>query len=310
MTQPTKYILGLDIGGTHLRLGLVDEANQLSAFEMLSTRDTFKQGCDPMQTLEECIRSYCKRNMGGSMPVAVSIGFPSTINRTRTIVLQTPNISCIPDHFEVVSHLETSLGIPVYINRDVNNLFLYDINDHNVADCECVCGIYFGTGVGNAVMINGKLLLGKNGVAAELGHIPVHGNQEVCSCGNTGCMESVISGVALERMQQTTFPDTPIDQLFTKHIKHPALKDFLEGMAQVVATEINLFDPDCMILGGGLLQMADFPYDLFEVEIHRFARKPYPEKNLDIRYSHPQQDNGIVGAAIYARNRMADAKYI
>lgn len=88
------------------------------------------------------------------------------------------------------------------------------------------------------------------------------------------------------------------------------MKEFLTGMAQTVAAEANLFDPDCLIIGGGLLQMRDFPRELFEKGVHRFARKPYPEKTLDIRYSRPNQENGVVGAAIYAQKRMQDLNYL
>ena len=64
------------------------------------------------------------------------------------------------------------------------------------------------------------------------------------------------------------------------------------GMAQVVALEINLFDPDCMVLGGGLLQMEGFPCKQLEALVHRYARKPYPERDLRLRYSRPNQENG------------------
>ena len=81
-------------------------------------------------------------------------------------------------------------------------------------------------------------------------------------------------------------------------------------MAETVATEVNLFDPDCVILGGGLLQMTGFPRAALERAVHEYARKPYPEQNLDIRYSRPNQRNGVIGAAIYAYKRMADPAYL
>lgn len=310
MNGSEAYVLGIDIGGTNMRFGLVDAAHRLTAFERLGTRDTFLDDCDPAEKLAECIRAYCGRNLGGELPRAVSIGFPSTINRARTVVVQTPNIACIPDDFAVVGALEAELGIPVFINRDVNYLLLFDLEDLEVTAQDCVAGIYFGTGIGNAVMVDGKILLGHNGVAAELGHLPVYGNKRVCMCGNVSCMETVVSGIALERIQAQHFPGTPINQLFARHMDSCVMRDFLEGMAQTVAAEVNLFDPDCMILGGGLLQMEGFPRGALEEAIHRYARKPYPERTLDIRYSRPNQANGPVGAAIYAEKRLADPSYL
>ncbi len=293
-----------------MRFGLVDPENHIEAFERTSTRDTFSCRCDPAEKLGNFIRDYCVRSFRGKIPEAVSIGFPSTINRARTVVVQTPNIPCIPDNFHVVETLEKDLGIPVFINRDVNNLLLFDLEDLGIQARECVAAIYFGTGIGNAVMVDGKILLGRNGVAAELGHLPVYGNQRRCMCGNTSCLETVVSGIALERIQRESFPETPIPFLFRQHADAPEIRAFVEGMGQTVAAEVNLFDPDCMILGGGLLQMHGFPEEALQEAVHRYARKPYPERTLDLRYSRPNQANGAVGAAIYARRRIADPGYL
>lgn len=310
MNVNKDLVLGIDIGGTNMRLGLVDAENGIQAFTRKNTRDTFEEGCDPAEKLERCILSYCTQNLGEEMPSAISIGFPSTINRMRTVVVQTPNIPSIPDNFRVVEILQKALGVPVFINRDVNNLLLFDLDDLGVTSSDCVAGIYFGTGIGNALIVGGKLLLGHNGVAAELGHLPVYGNTRVCMCGNVSCLETLVSGIALERIQAEHFPDTPINCLFRQYPDAPEIRSFVEGMGQTVAAEVNLFDPDCMILGGGLLQMPGFPKKELERAVHRYSRKPYPERTLDLRYSRSNQANGTIGAAIYARKRMANPQYL
>ena len=310
MTTLQRPVLGIDIGGTNMRFALVDGVLGLEAYEQLGTQTVFCGGAPPTEKLAEHIRAYCARHLAGAMPSAVSIGFPSTINRARTVVVQTPNIAGIPDDYAVVQELGGALGLPVYINRDVNNLLLFDVEDLGLTGCGCITGIYFGTGIGNAVMVDGKLLLGHNGAAAELGHLPVYGNRRICKCGNPSCLETVVSGIALEAIQAEYFPHTPIKQLFARRMDAPVMQAFLEGMAQVVAIEVNLFDPDCMVLGGGLLQMEGFPRAQLEALVHRYARKPYPERNLRLCYSRPNQQNGPVGAAIYARKRMADAQYL
>lgn len=310
MTKLQQPVLGIDIGGTNIRFGLVDSSLCLKAYERISTHDVFPDNAQPTEKLAEHIRDYCTRHLAGAMPSAVSIGFPSIINRARTVVVETPNIACIPDNYAVVQELGDALGLPVFINRDVNNLLLFDVENLGLKECSCVTGIYFGTGIGNAVIIDGKLLLGHNGVAAELGHVPVYGNRRICTCGNPGCMETIVSGLVLEGIQAEHFPETPIKQLFAKHMDAPVMQDFLEGMAQVVALELNLFDPDCMVLGGGLLEMPGFPRESMEALIHCYTRKPYPDKTLRLCYSRPEQSNGSVGAAIYAYKRMADAQYL
>ena len=71
-------------------------------------------------------------------------------------------------------------------------------------------------------------------------------------------------------------------------------------MAQAAAAEENLFDPDCLVIGGGLVLMKDFPKEEFERAVHHFTRKPYPETEIEIRYARPNQNNGVIGAGIYA----------
>lgn len=296
----SAYVLGIDIGGTNFRFGLVDEDNQLRDYEQVETQQVFGGDKEALDCLESSVREYCGKHLQGKMPGAVSIGFPSTINRERTVVLQTPNIDAIPDHFSVVERLGERLGIPVFINRDVNNLLHFDLYDQHIEHYGTVCGIYFGTGIGNAVMVDGKILIGAHGVASELGHLPVYGNTRICACGNESCLETLISGVALKKMQEEKFPETPIGDLFAEHAGAPELKQFVRGMAQAAAAEENLFDPDCLVIGGGLVLMKDFPREEFERAVHHFTRKPFPETEIEIRYARPNQNNGVIGAGIYA----------
>ena len=296
----SAYVLGIDIGGTNFRFGLVDEDNQLRDYEQVETQQVFGGDKEALDCLETAVREYCVKHLQERMPGAVSIGFPSTINRERTVVLQTPNIDAIPDHFPVVERLRERLGIPVFINRDVNNLLHFDLYDQHIESYGTVCGIYFGTGIGNAVMVDGKILIGAHGVASELGHLPVYGNTRICACGNESCLETLISGVALKKLQEEKFPETPISDLFTEHAGAPELRQFVRGMAQAAAAEENLFDPDCLVIGGGLVLMKDFPKEEFERAVHHFTRKPYPETEIEIRYARPNQNNGVIGAGIYA----------
>ena len=299
----------MDIGGTNLRMGLVDRDNRLFDFTRLHSQEVFAENCDPTKALQDCIETYLASN-GGAKPIAVSIGFPATVDRLRKTVLQTPNIPFFPDNYPVADSLSPKLGAPVFITRDVNGLLLYDLCELPQKDLNCVTGIYFGTGVGNAILLNGRLLLGKNGVAAELGHIPLGRDKKTCGCGNWGCLETEVSGMALESLRCSHFPKTGISDIFTHHGETEPLRDFVSRMAQVVALEVNIFDPDCVVLGGGLLQMASFPREYFESEIFLYARKPYPAESLELFYSKPAQENGVVGAGIYGFKRLDDPNYL
>ncbi len=294
-------VLGIDIGGTHLRLGLTGEDYSLSGFEMASS--TFLSGDDAPYRLADFIRDYLKRS--GSTPKAVSIGFPSTLDRARRRLLSTPNIAGLND-VPMADILQEQLNIPVFIDRDVNLLFLYDCHHFGLTG-GIILGCYIGTGLGNVISIGGEILIGKNGVAAELGHIPAWGRQEECPCGNRGCVEMYASGKHLRELCDTHFPGTPLGELFLRHGGHEVIQAYVDGLSIPIATEINLMDPDYVLLGGGVLQMEGFPRPYLEQCILRHTRKPFPAEGLQLRYSQKAQENGVIGAAIRALRELKKA---
>ena len=176
----------------------------------------------------------------------------------------------------------------------------YDCRKYGIPGDGIVCGFYFGTGVGNVISINGYPLVGKHGTAGELGHIPVDGNEMECGCGNRGCMETVAGGKYLARLCRTVYADTHISQVFSKHGNEPLLQKFVDRMAIAVATEVNILDPDVVLIGGGVPAMADFPRDYLWKRILARARKSLPADELNLIFAEDEADKCIVGAACYA----------
>ena len=294
-----KYIIGVDIGGTHLRIGAVDVEHRISHFQKVPTTSVFSAN-DPLNDLSVFLQSYIQET--GICAEAAVIGFPATIDLNRTMVLQAPNVAFM-ERLPVVEHLQEALHIPVYIERDVCLTVLYDIEKQKIPPCEVLAAFYFGTGIGNVICLNHKPLLGKNGVSGELGHIPVHGNTEVCGCGNQGCMESMAGGKFLAKLCAELYPDTHVADIFTKHGEDPVLFEFVEYMAETVATEVNILDPDYVLIGGGVPSMRDFPRDLLEERIRAHCRKPYPEQNLCLIFTGDDEQKSILGAAIHAERK-------
>lgn len=287
-------VLGMDIGGTHMRMGFVDESLQLSGYNMAPS--SLISGTGAAGRLAVFVKEYIEKT--GILPSAVSVGFPSTLDKQRRVLLSTPNIEGLSG-VPAAKIMEEELGLPVFINRDVNLLFLYDCHVHQLHGPGVNLGIYVGTGLGNVISINGEILVGKNGVAAELGHIPGWQLNAPCPCGNTGCLEMYASGKHLKEIRDQYFPQTPIGELFIRHGVEAQLQAFVECLSIPIATEINILDPDHIILGGGVLQMEGFPTELLEKYIYNHARKPYPADNLHILYSNQAQENGVIGAAIH-----------
>ena len=93
--------------------------------------------------------------------------------------------------------------------------------------------------------------------------------------------------------------------MFAEHSDDPAVIELVERMASAVTTEVNILDPDCVLLGGGVLNMKGFPRGLFEDFIRRQTRKPFPLNDLKLIYTEDEPDKSVVGGAIYARRKLA-----
>lgn len=291
-------IIGIDIGGTSFRVGLVDDRGEVADFRKVPVKQVFASS-KPVEDL--C--AYLKEYIRGQSVDAVAIGFPATLDAKRQTVLQAPNIPFM-EHLPVVEVLSRELGIPVYIERDVTFGLMYDCHKYQIPREGIACGFYFGTGIGNAIAINGKPLIGRNGTAGELGHIPVDGSEEVCGCGNIGCMEPLAGGRYLAQLCREKYTDTHISEIFVKHGEEPELKRFIDRMAIAVATEVNILDPDVILIGGGVANMPGFPREFLNQRIWERTRKPLPAENLTILYTEDEPEKSVVGAAIYARSKL------
>lgn len=296
-----RLVLGIDVGGTNFRIGLVEQNGKLYNFTIESS-SILTQSDNPLQSFKKYIKNYLQTYLNGKL-IAISVGFPATVSKDKNKIYSAPNLTGF-NNINISEHLEEEFQVPVFLDRDVNYLLMYDIIVHNIPQKGVTVGFYIGTGFGNAIYINGEFLSGKNGVAGELGHIPVLHSKELCGCGNVGCIEIYASGKALYRIWELNFKDTEIDEIFMKYKDSPVLKDFIDAISIPIATEINILDPDNIIIGGGVVNMKGFPIDYFEECIFQHVRKPYPALNLKYIYSLNNKEAGVMGAAYYAFARI------
>lgn len=290
-------IIGIDIGGTNFRIGALDENNQIYNFKKISVKDIFKSG-DVLKDIENII----KNNFGDIKIDGIGIGVPGTLDVNREVIVQVPNVSGM-DNLKAKEYLEKAFNVPVYLERDVNMLIQYDLYKNNIEKKDMIIAIYYGTGIGNAIMIDGKVYIGKDGAAGELGHIPVDGRKEVCGCGNLGCMEELAGGKYLARICESEFNDTHISEMFLKHNNHPLIQEFIDRMACALATEINILNPNTIIIGGGIINMEGFPKDYYLEKLKQHTRKPHPCNNLNLIFTNDDEMAGVIGSCLYVKNR-------
>lgn len=290
------FIIGMDIGGTNIRIGAIGRDNCVHHFERVYQKDVFVDD-NSLEHLIHFIERFISNNRLNGNVDAIAIAMPATTNREGTTVLQAPSLVGF-DNLDIVSPLEKHFGIKTTLLKDVWTAAIYDTAKYHIASEGLVIACYIGTGLGNVLLIDGKIYKGKNGVSGELGHIPILGDKTVCGCGNIGCIENYAGGKFLAKICEEKHID--IVNVF-KDSSEKDIERYVENVAVAVATEINILDPDQILLGGGVMQMENFPISLLEKKIRKHTRKPYPEKNLNICYVDDDPEKGVIGAAMYAR---------
>ena len=301
------YILGIDIGGTFTRTGLVDNNYNVSNFRKIETKEIISNdyGIDKfLDMIDSVIKESGLFTESVDSLKAVSIGVPATVNKEKNKIISATYLHSL-ENVDLVEVIKSKFkNIEVFLEKDVNFLLYKDMYDMQLHNYPIVCGVYFGTGIGNSIYINNEFISGKHGTAGELGHIPVYGNNKICGCGNVGCIESKASGKALQYINDEKYKGNDISEIFNHYNEDEELKDFIDVLSIAVATELNILDPDVFIFGGGLQDMNNFPRKELEECIYKHSRKPYPGKDITILYTGNTQNSGVIGGGIYAFDKL------
>lgn len=295
----TQTWLGVDIGGTSTRLMTMSEG-KWRGFHKVATA-SWSQEPEALAALATLIEQVLEKQ-----PVnGVMLGLPGILSRDRQQVLSLPFIQAL-DNQPVAEKLSARLGVPVAMDKDVNHLMLWDLVQLPLLPRNAV-GLYLGTGMGNSLWLNDAFYHGEHGGAGELGHIPLGDNALPCPCGNQGCAETLISGHWLSCWAKREVPQTPMSHLFTHHHAHQELQVFVQRLAKTIATEMNILDPDTLILGGGVLAMADFPLADLRQAIRQHLRPPVTRSGLKIVFSEATDQTGCRGACLAAERHFGGA---
>ncbi len=302
-----NVIIGIDLGGTNLRIGAVTPDNEMLSPSVIKS-SAVAYADKPIEKICEIIADYIEKNHIRKVE-AISIGVPSSVENDKETVICTTNIrnqegEAVFSHTNMAEGIRAYFKVPVFINNDVNNILLYDIAANHLEKQKVVVGIYIGTGVGSSVVIDGKPLEGKNGAELDIGHIPYFGGDVRCSCGKTGCCECYASGWRLQELRRQYYPDTEIQDMFTKHKDEKPMKDFIQACAYIYAVMATIFNPDTIIVGGGVPEMADFPREEFERAVNENTGRDVMAYGFDYLYSKEFVGKGVIGAAVFARQRL------
>jgi glucokinase len=297
---------GFDLGGTQLKYGLLDERLNLVFKGKAPTPSTMTGLLDLFGRLWEELKSKDRRTIQ-----AAGFGIPGIFSLKEQKIYQSPNYSDL-DGFEIRPAIARFIQVPFWIDNDANIAAYGEFRCGAGRNVRHLLLLTLGTGVGSGIIIDGELLHGSCGFAAEMGHIVVHPDGERCNCGSRGCLETeAAAGPIVRNYRELTRSEEPLtaEEVAARAKKGDAAarKSFERAgyyLGIGLGIAINLLNPEMILLGGGVMDSGDLilPHALAEA-----GRRSYKATFAccSIERASLGNDAGLMGAAAFARDRLA-----
>jgi predicted NBD/HSP70 family sugar kinase len=291
---------GIDLGGTKIEGVIMDSTRPGEALYRLRRETGATLGYEHILSQIEGVIADLEAASGFSRPSKFGIGTPGAIEPS-TGLLKNSNTTCLNGR-PIAQDLERLAGIQIFMANDANCFALAEAVIGAGAGASVVFGVILGTGAGGGVVVNGRVLPGFHGIAGEWGHNPLRGEAHPCYCGRSGCIEGVLAGPSLERFyreqggEAVRLPEISRRAQAGEPLALQTLERLREKFAESIAAVINILDPDAIIIGGGVGNMAL----LYEDETRQAVLKHVFNKELRTRILKPTLGDsaGVFGAAL------------
>ncbi len=314
------YYVGIDLGGTNIAVGIVDENGGIIKKGSVPTVSTRKP--------EEIIYDMCMLVKSLMQDVGITdkeihsigIGSPGTPDRENGIIIYNNNLNFRYVHIR--DEVQKYISVPIYLENDANCAAIAESVAGAAKDAEFAVVITIGTGIGGGVIIHNKLYIGFNGAASEPGHMVIRIDGEGCTCGRKGCWEAYSSATALIRQTKKAVLENPqskimelcdgnLDKINAKTAFDAArlgdetgikiIDSYIDIFAEALANMVNLFQPNLIVIGGGVSKEGE---NLLAPLREKMKGKTYCAEGVEntrLVVAKMGNDAGIVGAAFISR---------
>lgn len=325
MTKTSVFYVGVDLGGTSLRALVADGDYKTLGVKKVRTLTTGGPA-RLIRRIASLVESTLKdAGISRSRVRAVSVGAPGPIDRARGIVEEAPNLGW--RRVPLRSELRQLLRVPVFVENDVN---VGLAGEHALGagrGAKNVVGIFVGTGIGGALIMNGVLYEGSRGGAGEIGHTVLVVEGPLCGCGRRGCAEALASRTAMERDVRAAIKtgrksnvlrimNKKNKERMTSSIIAAALKRNDLLMTEVLhraqfhlgilcSNAVNLLDPECVVIGGGIAErLKDAYVDPIRETAYEYFLRPADRDRVRIVPGKLGDNAGALGAIVLAKQRL------
>ncbi len=310
--------IGIDIGGTGIQIGAVDETNQIIAQSSIPTRTDLPFEAQVGQMVD-CIQGLLNPDLNPSLTldqvISIGAGVPG-LATADGMVINCTNLGW--HHVPLRDAFQAKIQKPFFVDNDANVAALAESVAGVSAGTSSSVFVTLGTGIGSGIIINGKIWNGFHGIGGELGHMILKAGGEPCSCGNRGCVERYCSATAIIRMareQVAMHPESLILSMVQDDISkinakiifdakragdpvaEYVFRDYVTYLAQTLASVTNFIDPEIIILGGGVSKAGSLLLDAVREEFPKYVL--FKELTMPrVEIATLSSEAGIIGAAM------------
>ncbi len=311
------YYVGIDLGGTNIAAGVVDQDGKL--LNKVSVPTNPKEGQEALfDNLAGIVRLAAKdAGLDFSEIQGVGVGVPGPVDKTGRIALTCVNLGWL--NVPLSNIIEEKTGKRTYLANDADVAALAEAKVGAARGCDSAIMFTLGTGLGGGFILNGQIFAGANGAGTEPGHMPFIFGGEPCSCGRKGCLERYVSATALIRMTKEAMKANP-DSLMWKLVDgdlekvdgrtsfeadktgdpaaHQVIDTYTEYCGAGFAGFINVFHPETVVVGGGVANQGDYLMSRINEKMRRYCFIPDLIEPPTAVHATLGNDAGIIGAAL------------
>ncbi len=313
------YSLGIDIGGTNIAAGVVNEKFEIIAEKKVKTNSGRGYEAVLKDIAEAGLLAVSEAGMSISDMSWVGMGCPGTCNPESGLVEYSNNLRW--ENVPLQKYVGDKLGIPAYIENDANAAALGEFYAGAAQGTKSAIIITLGTGLGAGIIIDGKLFSGSNYAGAEIGHTVINVDGEQCTCGRKGCFEAYCSATALVKFTKRAIehnPGSAMVKIAEKEGKvsgrtafnaakigdiagQEVVDYFIKNLACGIINTINIFQPEILCIGGGVSHEGDNLLNPLKARIEKEIYSKNSGKNTKIALCSLKNCSGIIGAALLGR---------
>ncbi len=320
MNDPRRWIVGVDVGGTNIKVGVMPMRGGLPVgVRTLPTEAP--RGAQfvvdrIVRMIDEATSEVLEEHGDGRDSLAgVGIGSPGPLDRDSGVVLDTPNLGW--RNFPLRDLISNEVGLPAWLDNDANCATFGEWWMGAGKGSQSLIGVTLGTGIGGGIILDGELFHGASDAAGEIGHMTIDFTGRKCKCGNYGCLEAYASGPniaaraveGIEAGAESTLlqiVEGRLDRITASTVYEavvqgdPYANEVMVETAKIlgagVANLINIFNPQCVVIAGGVTRAGDHLFVPLRAEIRRRAFKSAAEACQVLPAELPETA-GIIGAA-------------